>query len=94
MTLEQTLAYALLEEPTTPRQEAQGSPEQPPAGSLSVRELEVLGLVAEGLTDALVAERLHLSPRTVGRHLESVYRKLGVSSRTAAIRRAGELGLL
>jgi DNA-binding NarL/FixJ family response regulator len=63
-------------------------------GLLSARELEVLRLVAEGLTDARVAERLHLSPRTVGRHLESVYRKLGVSSRTAAVRRAGELSLL
>jgi predicted ATPase/DNA-binding CsgD family transcriptional regulator len=94
MTLEQTLAYALVEGPTVvPSQQAQGPPE-PPAGSLSVRELEVLGLVAEGLTDAGVAERLHLSPRTVGRHLESVYRKLGVSSRTAAVKRVGELGLL
>jgi DNA-binding NarL/FixJ family response regulator len=93
MTLEQAFAYAHLEEPTMPRQEAQGSPELP-AGSLSVRELEVLGLVAEGLTDARVAQRLHLSPRTVGRHLESAYRKLGVSSRTAAIRRAAEFGLL
>jgi DNA-binding NarL/FixJ family response regulator len=82
-----------VEGPTVvPSQQAQGPPE-PPAGSLSVRELEVLGLVAEGLTDAGVAERLHLSPRTVGRHLESVYRKLGVSSRMAAVRTAGELGL-
>ena len=92
MTLEAALAYAL-EEPTMSRQETQDSPVRP-ATSLSARELEVLGLVAEGQTDARVAERLHLSPRTVGRHLESVYRKLGVSSRTAAARRAGELGLL
>lgn len=92
MTLEETLAYAL-EEPTMPRQKAQAPPERP-AGPLSARELEVLRLVAEGLTDAQVAERLHLSPRTVGRHLESVYRKLGVSSRTAAVKEAGELGLL
>ncbi len=94
MTLEQALTYALEEEPTMPRQEeAQGSPEYS-ARSLSARELEVLGLVAEGLTDARVAQRLHLSPRTVGRHLESVYRKLDVSSRTAAVKTAGELGLL
>ncbi len=94
MTLEQAFTYALQEEPTTTLQEAQGSPELPAGPSLSARELEVLGLVAEGLTDAQVAQRLHLSPRTVGRHLEGVYRKLGVSSRTAAVRTAGELGLL
>jgi ATP/maltotriose-dependent transcriptional regulator MalT len=63
-------------------------------GLLSIREAEVLRLVAEGLTDRQVAVKLHISPRTVGRHLESVYRKLCVSSRTAAVRSAGELGLL
>ncbi len=42
--------------------------------------------MAQGLTDAEVAERLFLSPRTVGQHLRSVYNKLGVSSRTAATR--------
>ncbi len=90
MTLEEALAYAL-EEPTVPHGCSQ-APERA-AGPLSARELEVLRLVAEGLTDARVAERLHLSPRTVGRHLESVYRKLDVSSRTAAVKWAGELGL-
>jgi DNA-binding CsgD family transcriptional regulator len=63
-----------------------------PAG-LSAREVEVLRLVAQGLTDAEVAERLFLSPRTVGQHLRSVYNKLGVSSRTAATRFAVEHGL-
>jgi DNA-binding NarL/FixJ family response regulator len=89
------------EEALSEARQALGRPaEETPArrgtvgGLLSARELEVLRLVAEGLTDARVAERLHLSPRTVGRHLESVYRKLGVSSRTAAVRRAGELSLL
>jgi len=54
---------------------------------LTAREVEVLGLVAEGLNDQEVAQRLYLSPRTVGRHLTSVYRKLGVGSRTAAAER-------
>jgi predicted ATPase/DNA-binding CsgD family transcriptional regulator len=62
-------------------------------GGLSAREAEVLSLVAEGLADAEVAGRLHLSPRTVGNHLSSAYRKLGVGSRTAAIRQARDLGL-
>ena len=63
-----------------------------PAG-LTSREAEVLGLVATGMTNAQVAERLFLSPRTVQRHLNSVYHKLGVGSRTAATRFALEHGL-
>ena len=72
---------------------AQSSKPRYPAG-LSTREVEVLRLVAEGLTDAQVAERLFLSPRTVGQHLRSVYNKLGVNSRTAATRFAVEQGLV
>lgn len=64
----------------------------PPAG-LSAREVEVLRLVAEGLTDAEVAARLFLSPRTVSGHLRSIYAKLGISSRSAATRLAIEYGL-
>lgn len=60
---------------------------------LTPRELDVLRLIAEGLTDAEVAERLSLSPRTVGSHLTSVYGKLQVQSRTAAARIALEHGL-
>jgi len=51
---------------------------------LSLREVEVLQLVARGLTDNEVADQLFISPRTVARHLQSIYNKLGVSSRTAA----------
>jgi DNA-binding NarL/FixJ family response regulator len=54
----------------------------------------VLGLVATGMTNPQVAQRLFLSPRTVQRHLNSVYRKLGVTSRAAATRFALEHGLL
>jgi DNA-binding CsgD family transcriptional regulator len=43
-------------------------------------------LVAEGMTDAEVAKRLSISPRTVGTHLTSIYTKLDVTSRTAAAR--------
>ena len=55
-------------------------------GGLSAREVEVLRLVAEGLTDAEAARRLFLSPRTVTTHLTSIYNKLGVGSRLAAVR--------
>jgi len=54
-----------------------------PAG-LTAREVDVLRLVATGLTDAQVAEKLVLSPRTVSTHLSSIYNKLGVTSRSAA----------
>ena len=54
-----------------------------PAG-LSQREVEVLRLVAEGLTDADVAERLFVSRRTVTSHLTSIYNKIGIGSRAAA----------
>ncbi len=64
-----------------------------PAG-LTQREVEVLQLVAQGLTDSGVAERLFISPRTVSQHLRSIYGKLAVSSRAAATRFAVEHHLL
>jgi predicted ATPase/DNA-binding CsgD family transcriptional regulator len=60
-----------------------------PAG-LTAREMEVLHLVAQGLSDTQVAEQLVISPRTVNWHLTSIYSKLGVSSRAAATRYAIE----
>ena len=63
-----------------------------PAG-LTNREVEVLRLVAAGLTDAQVAEHLIMSVRTVNTHLTSIYNKLGVNSRTAAARFAVEYHL-
>jgi DNA-binding CsgD family transcriptional regulator len=53
---------------------------------LTAREREVLQLLADGLTDASIAERLSLSPRTINSHLTSIYGKLDVSSRAAAAR--------
>jgi len=68
------------------------TPVRYPAG-LSAREVEVLRLVAEGLSSADVAAKLVLSTRTVEQHLRSIYNKLGVSSRAAATRFAVEHGL-
>jgi predicted ATPase/class 3 adenylate cyclase/DNA-binding CsgD family transcriptional regulator len=62
--------------------------------TLTSREVEVLRLVAQGLTDAQVAEQLVISPRTVNTHLTSIYNKLGVVSRTAASRFAIEQRLV
>lgn len=52
--------------------------------------MEVLKLVAWGLTNAQIARELFISPNTVNRHLNSIYHKLGVSSRAAATRFASE----
>jgi predicted ATPase/class 3 adenylate cyclase/DNA-binding CsgD family transcriptional regulator len=57
---------------------------------LTAREVEVLRLVAQGLTNEQVAEQLVISPRTVNTHLTSIYGKIGVSSRSAATRYAIE----
>ncbi len=75
---------------TTPRlPPAQAVPGSSPAG-LTAREVEVLHLVAQGLSDAQIAEHLVISPRTVNWHLTAIYSKLGVSSRAAATRYALE----
>jgi predicted ATPase/DNA-binding CsgD family transcriptional regulator len=93
MELKEAIEHAISpEEPATTPAPEQPSTSGPPAG-LTTREVEVLGLVATGMTNAQVAERLFLSPRTVQRHLNSVYHKIGVSSRTAATRFALEHGL-
>jgi DNA-binding NarL/FixJ family response regulator len=99
MTLEQALAaqgQPLLsgqppaKPPSQPRPKAsQGLAPTPPDG-LTERELEVLCLVAQGLSDAQIAEALVISPRTVNAHLRSIYSKLGITSRHAATRYALE----
>jgi LuxR family transcriptional regulator, maltose regulon positive regulatory protein len=56
--------------------------------------LEVLSLVAEGLTNHDIAQRLVLSEHTVNRHVANILRKLGLSSRAAAASLAGRHGLV
>lgn len=92
MTLEQVLSASepvrMLTEPavkqpsTSPASPARHVPTYP--AGLTTREVEVLRLVAQGLTDTQVAERLVISHRTVTTHLTSIYNKLGINSRAAA----------
>ncbi len=100
MTIEQAIAYALEPPPETPSAPTPPTAPQPavagaeyPAG-LTAREVEVLRLVAQGLTDAQVAERLIVSAHTVHAHLRSIYGKLEVSSRAAATRFAVDQRLI
>ncbi|HET6691359.1 MAG TPA: response regulator transcription factor [Miltoncostaeaceae bacterium] len=62
--------------------------------AISEREREVLALTADGLSAPQIGARLHLSPATVKSHLQSVYEKLGVSDRAAAVATAIRLGVL
>lgn len=61
---------------------------------LSPRELEVLQLLVEGRTDREIAAALYISPRTAQGHVASIFNKLGVNSRTAAVTRAIQSGLV
>ena len=60
---------------------------------LSPREREVLDLLATGATNAAIAHRLNLSPKTVGNHISAIFLKLGVSTRGEAIVIAKDAGL-
>ena len=66
----------------------------PEANALSPRELEVLALVADGATNRAVGARMHLSEATVKTHLLSIYAKLGVGDRAAAVAEGFRRGLL
>ena len=68
--------------------------EEPPAGRLSAREREVLGLMASGATNREIADALHLSPWTVKEYTGALYRKLDVRNRAEAVQRGQRLGLL
>jgi LuxR family maltose regulon positive regulatory protein len=61
---------------------------------LSDREMEILQLVAEGLSNREIAQRLVLSLSTVKWHTSNIYGKLGVKNRTQAVARSREMGLV
>jgi DNA-binding CsgD family transcriptional regulator len=88
-------ALGLVSEPPPdgPARPERTAPAPDPLDGLTQRELVVLRVVAEGLTNAQVARRLHLSDHTVAAHLRSIFRKTGVASRSAATRYALERGV-
>jgi DNA-binding CsgD family transcriptional regulator/tetratricopeptide (TPR) repeat protein len=74
--------------PHGPRQSTRANP-----AGLTARQLDVLSLVAAGLTNAEIANRLVVSPRTAEHHVAAVLTKLGAATRRDAAQRANELGL-
>jgi DNA-binding NarL/FixJ family response regulator len=98
----QRLVDAILDfvapEAATPSITVPGSPRQGQTAALNVpltvREIEVLTLLARGLSNREMGDRLVLSPRTIERHLENVYRKTGARNRAEATAYAFTNGLL
>jgi LuxR family maltose regulon positive regulatory protein len=94
--VDQLLAYAAPAETPDP---AQDTPSVRPAAQaliepLSERELEVLSLIAAGLSNREIAGRLFIAVGTVKRHINNIYGKMQVHRRTEAVARARDLGLL
>ena len=91
--LQQLLAaFPFAEEEQTERQKSQ-APGSILIEPLSEREIEVLHLIAEGLTNPEIATRLFLSTHTVKVHTRNIYGKLGAHNRTEAVARARSLGI-
>ncbi|MFT4086010.1 MAG: AAA family ATPase [Gordonia sp. (in: high G+C Gram-positive bacteria)] len=74
--------------PQRPRESTRANP-----GGLTNRQLDVARLVARGLTNAEIAARLYISPKTADHHVSAILTKLGVPNRRAVIARAEEMGL-
>jgi len=68
--------------------------QEAPAEMLTNREIDVLALLAQRLSDKEIADRLVLSPLTIKKHTQRIYRKLGVRGRRAAVAQARRLGLV
>jgi DNA-binding NarL/FixJ family response regulator len=94
LSMDVAIAEALADAPAMPLVDR---PDQQPASAhpdgLTQREVEVLGLLAAGLSNREIAERLVVSVRTVGRHVDNIYGKIGVHDRGQARRYARERGL-
>jgi LuxR family maltose regulon positive regulatory protein len=84
----------LIEGAVTRAKTASSAPRLPLAEPLSEREIEILRLVAQGLSNQQLANRLFITVGTTKWHLNNIYGKLGVASRTQAVALARELKLI
>ena len=71
-----------------PRRSTRANPAQ-----LTSRQVEILALLRNGLTNAEIAERLYITPKTVAHHVSAILAKLGVRTRRQAVAETAELGL-
>ena len=78
----------------SPPEPSRGAAELPALLTLTAREREVLALLAEGMTNAQLAQTLFISERTTNRHVSNIFSKLGVHNRTQAARAATDAGLV
>ena len=92
--VQRLLKIILVEEPDQTKGPQTQTPEQKLIEPLSDREIEILQLIAEGLTNQEIAAQLYLSLNTVKVHTRNIYGKLEVNSRTQAASRARTLGIL
>ena len=87
-------AFPVDDHPASQTKLKSASDEESLIAPLSKRELEILQLINEGLSNQEITERLFITLHTVKKHSSNIYAKLGVSSRTQAVARARQLGLL
>jgi DNA-binding CsgD family transcriptional regulator len=87
------LARVALQPPTTPAEASNPMPASPPALGLTSRELDVLRLLTQGLTNAEIGARLYMSPKTASVHVTAILRKLHATNRVQAAAIAERLGL-
>ena len=83
------IAHSKPDETTKPR-----ISEQHPHNDLTPREIEILPLLAEGMSNKEIAARLFVSPETVKKHLQNIYKKLNTKKRIEALKKAGEIGII
>jgi len=69
------------------------TPESRPQSVLTQREIEILPLLAGGLSNQEIAAALHIAPVTVKTHLQNIYKKLNTRNRIEALKRSRELGI-
>jgi DNA-binding NarL/FixJ family response regulator len=83
------IAHSEPDETTKPR-----ISEQPPHNVLTPREIEILPLLAQGLSNKEIAARLYIAPVTVKTHLQNIYKKLNTKNRIEALKKSREIGII